>query len=74
MYLAIEIYPPVEELGLRALVPTHNVIATPEEMAEHMQDFRGHVHVITGFYTAEQVADMSLTDRGFAYLDVLEGN
>lgn len=65
IYMAIEIYPSVQA-ATHGEDPSHNVIASPEEMANWMKDYRGAYHKITGFYTEDEVSGMSLTDRGFA--------
>lgn len=67
-YMAIEIYPTVEAAAA-GHDPSHNVIATADEMAEHMADYRGHYHIITGFYSEAEASAMTYTDRGFAHLD-----
>ena len=66
IYLGVEFYDYSQQGGEVLL---HSVIASPREIAVHLPDYRGKTHVITGFYTHEEVSQMSFTDRGLAHLE-----
>lgn len=52
----------------RANTLLHSATVTPQELAEHFRDYRGHEHRITGIMTEDEVKDLSLIDRGLAHL------
>lgn len=68
IYMSVEFWG-VDDDGPRELI--HSAIATAEELATDLKDFRGREHIITGFFTEDEAKAMTLTERGLAHL---EGN
>lgn len=67
-YMAIEFHEPMDQ-SPRHQGPVHNVIATALEVAMLLPSYRGHAHIITGFFTQEEALAMSWTERGFPFVD-----
>jgi hypothetical protein len=68
IYLSVEFWSRHHQTDQPATL-LHSAIVTREEIARHLSEYRGQIHVFTGVYLHDEVSQMSLAERGLAHLE-----